>query len=208
VETERIKVLVVDDHPVFREGISAVLLGEEEFALVGEATNGREAVESFRSLRPDVTLMDLQMPGMNGIEAIRLIRREFPDARFVVLTTYSGDAQVLRALEAGAAGYLLKSALRKDLLTTIRAVHRGRKSLSPEVAAELAEHVLDDLLSEREIAVLRRVAAGTANKAIASELGLTEATVKSHMKSVMAKLGAQDRTHAVIIAMKRGILDL
>jgi DNA-binding NarL/FixJ family response regulator len=206
-ESSPIKVLLVDDHPVFREGIVAVLQGEEEFLLVGEAANGEEATEFFRSVRPDVTLMDLQMHGLSGIETIRLIRREFPDARFVVLTTYSKDAQVLRALEAGAAGYLLKSALRKELLNTIRAVHAGGKSICPEVATEVAKHILDDVLSEREIQVLKRVAGGTANRVIGSELGLTEATVKSHLKSIMLKLGANDRTHAVVIGIKRGILD-
>jgi DNA-binding NarL/FixJ family response regulator len=202
-----ISVMVVDDHPLFREGLAALLQDEAEVALVGEAADGREAVERFRTLRPDVTLMDLQMPGLSGIEAMQLIRREFPEARFVVLTTYSHDVQVLRALQAGAAGYLLKSALRKDLLNTIRTVHRGGKNLSAEVAAELAEHVLDEELTERELEILKRVSTGTSNKEIAAALALTEATVKSHMKNVMAKLGANDRTHAVMIAVKRGFID-
>jgi DNA-binding NarL/FixJ family response regulator len=199
--------MVVDDHPLFREGLAALLQGEPDIALVGEADDGREAVERFRALQPDVTLIDLQMPGLSGIEAMQLIRREFPEARFVVLTTYSRDAQVLRALHAGAAGYLLKSSLRKDLLATIQAVHDGRKSVSAEVAAELAKHVLDEALTERELEVLKRAAGGVSNKEIAVALGLTEATIKSHMKNVMVKLGANDRTHAVTIAIKRGFME-
>jgi DNA-binding NarL/FixJ family response regulator len=202
-----ISVMVVDDHPLFREGLAALLQDEADVALVGEAADGREAVERFRALRPDVTLMDLQMPGLSGIEAMRLIRREFPDARFVVLTTYSRDVQVLSALQAGAAGYLMKSALRKDLLNTIRVVHLGGKNLAAEVAAKLAEHVLDAALTERELEILKKVSTGTSNKEIAAALALTEATVKSHMKNVMTKLGANDRTHAVMIALKRGFID-
>jgi len=205
--SKMIKVLSVDDHPLFREGIAAVLQGEEEIVLVGEATNGQEAIESFRIHRPDVTLIDLQMPVMNGIDAIKAIRLEFQDARFLVLTTYEGDIQALRALKAGASGYLLKSKIRKDLVETIRSVYAGRRRISPEVAAELAEHVADDALSEREIAVLSKVAAGTSNKRIADQLSVSEATVKAHMKSILSKLDANDRTHAVTIAMKRGFLD-
>jgi DNA-binding NarL/FixJ family response regulator len=202
-----ISVLVVDDHPLFREGLAALLCNEADVTLVGEAADGREAVERFRTLRPDVTLMDLQMPGLSGIETMQLIRREFPEARFVVLTTYSRDAQVLRALQAGAAGYLVKSSLRKDLLNSIRTVHAGGKNVSTEVAAELAKHVLDEELTERELEILKRVATGTSNREIATALALTEATVKSHMKNAMAKLGANDRTHAVMIAIKRGFMD-
>jgi DNA-binding NarL/FixJ family response regulator len=205
--SQPIRVMVVDDHPLFREGLAALLHDEADVTLVGEAADGREAVERFRTLRPDVTLMDLQMPGLSGIEAVQLIRREFPEARFVVLTTYSRDVQVLRALQAGAAGYLVKSALRKDLLNTIRTVHHGGKSISAEAAAELAKHVLDEILTERELEVLKRVATGTSNREIADALSLTEATVKSHMKNVMAKLGANDRTHAVMIAIKRGFIE-
>jgi len=203
----KIRVLTVDDHPLLREGIAAVIHGEQDIQLVAEATNGEQAIESFRIHRPDVTLMDIQMPGMNGIETIIAIRQQFPNARFIVLTTYHGDVQALRALKAGASGYLLKSMLRKDLLDTIRAVHAGRRRIPPEIAAELAEHVTDDILSEREIEVLRRVASGTSNKIIAAQLSVSEATVKGHMKNILSKLGANDRTHAVTIAMKRGFLD-
>jgi len=202
-----ITVLIVDDHPLLREGITAVLQGEDDFLIVGQATNGKEAAESFRLHRPDVTLMDLQMPIQNGIETIREIRKDFPDARFVILTTYQGDVQALNALKAGATGYLLKSTLRNDLLDTIRAVHLGKKSIPPEIAAQLAAYVTQDALSEREIEVLKRVATGTSNKSIASQMSLSEATVKSHMQNILAKLEAKDRTHAVTIAMKRGFLD-
>jgi DNA-binding NarL/FixJ family response regulator len=205
--TKKIKVLTVDDHPLLREGIAAVLEGEEEFELIAEASNGQEAVELFRAHRPDVTLMDLQMPGMNGVDAIIAIRSDFPNAKFIMLTTYQGDVQALRALKAGATGYLLKNMLRKELLDTIRAVHVGRRCIPPEIAAELADHVTDDALSAREVDVLRRVAKGNSNKIIASQLNVTEATVKGHMKSILSKLGANDRTHAVTIAMKRGFID-
>jgi DNA-binding NarL/FixJ family response regulator len=202
-----IKVLAVDDHPLLREGVAAVMEGENDIELVAEASSGAEAIELFRRHRPDVTLMDLQMPGMSGIDAILAIRTEFPNARFIVLTTYQGDVQALRALKAGAAGYLLKNMLRKELLETIRIVHAGRRRIPPEIAAELADHVTDDALSEREIAVLQRAATGNSNKIIASQLNVSEATVKGHMKSILSKLGANDRTHAVTIAMKRGFLD-
>ena len=205
--TKKIKVLAVDDHPLLREGIAAVIEGEGDIELVAQATNGQEAIELFRVHRPDVTLMDLQMPGMNGIDAIQAIRREFTSARFIVLTTYQGDVQALRALKAGASGYLLKNMLRKELLDTIRAVHAGRRRIPPEIAAELAEHTTEDSLTDREIAVLRRVSEGSSNKIIASQLNLSEATVKGHMKSILSKLGANDRTHAVTIAMKRGFID-
>jgi DNA-binding NarL/FixJ family response regulator len=203
-----IRILTVDDHPILREGIAAILGAETDFELVGEANNGREAVDQFRIHRPDVTLMDLQMPQMNGIDAIRAIRREFPDARIIVLTTYRGDAQAARAFEAGAFGYLLKSMLRKELIETIRIVHAGKKRIPPEIAVEMAEHHTDDLLTGREIEVLREVAAGNANKVIAERLKISEETVKAHMKNILSKLGANDRTHAVTIALKRGIIEL
>jgi DNA-binding NarL/FixJ family response regulator len=205
--TKAIKVLAVDDHPLLREGIAAVLNGEQDIELVAEAVNGREAIELFRKHRPDVTLMDLQMPDMNGIEAIIAIRSEFPNARFVVLTTYQGDVQAVRALKAGASGYLLKSMLRKDLLDTIRVVHAGRRRIPPEIATELADHIAEDTLTDREIEVLRRVANGNSNKIIGAQLNVSEATIKGHLKSILAKLGANDRTHAVTIAIRRGFID-
>ena len=205
--SKKINVLAVDDHPLLRDGIAAVMNGEEDLELVAQGASGAEAVELFRIHRPDVTLMDLQMPGMNGIETISAIRREFPNARFIVLTTYQGDIQALRALKAGAMGYLLKNMLRKELLDTIRKVHSGKRCIPPEIAAELADHVTDDGLSDREIEVLKGVATGHSNKIIASQLVVSEATVKGHMKSILSKLGANDRTHAVTIAMKRGYLE-
>jgi two-component system, NarL family, response regulator len=203
-----IRILTVDDHPLLREGIAAVIEGQPDMTLVAEATNGHEAIESFRTYRPDVALMDLRMPDMNGIEAIRAIRTEFPSARIVVLTTYAGDVQALGALKAGASGYLLKSMLRKDLLDTIRTVHAGKRRIPPEIASEIAEHAADDALTEREIDVLRRVGTGNSNKQIAVQLAISEGTVKAHMKSILPKLGAHDRTHAVMIAVKRGILEV
>ena len=203
-----IRILTVDDHQLLREGIAAVLESQEDMTLVAQASNGHEAVDNFRRLRPDVTLMDLRMPDMSGIEAITEIRGEFPDARIIVLTTYAGDAQAAAALKAGAAGYLLKNLVRKELLETIRAVHSGKRRVPPEIATEIAEHVADDALTARELDVLRRVAAGKSNKLIAAELDISEGTVKTHMKSILPKLDASDRTHAVMIALKRGILDL
>jgi DNA-binding NarL/FixJ family response regulator len=207
-DTRAIRILTVDDHQLLREGIAAVLEGQPDMVLIGQASNGREAIESFRQHRPDVTLMDLRMPDMSGIEAITVIRAEFPNARIIVLTTYAGDVQAAEALKAGAYGYLLKNLVRKELLETIRAVHAGKRRVPPEIATEIAEHVADDALTEREIEVLRRVAAGKSNKMIAAELDIAEGTVKTHMKSILPKLDASDRTHAVMIALKRGILDV
>ena len=203
-----IRVLSVDDHPLLREGIAALIGNQADMTLVAEACNGREALEHFRRHRPDITLMDLQMPEMSGIDAISAIRGEFPEARIIVLTTHAGDFQVSRAIKAGARAYLLKGMLRNELLETIRAVHAGQKRVSAEIAVELAEHATDDSLTPREIDVLRLVARGNANKEIAGRLSLAEETVKSHVKNVLSKLGASDRTHAVTIALKRGIIDL
>ncbi len=203
-----IRILSVDDHPLLREGIAALIVNQTDMKLVAQASNGREAIEQFRSHRPDVTLMDLQMPEMSGIDALIAISSEFPGARFIVLTTYAGDVLAHRALKAGAQAYLLKGLVRKDLLDTIRAVHAGKKRISPEVAAQLADHVADDALTAREIEVLRLIAAGDANKLIAGQLSITEETVKSHVGNILSKLGANDRTHAVTIGLKRGIIEL
>ena len=203
-----IRILTVDDHPVLREGIAAAIARQKDMLLVAEANDGKEAIELFRVHQPDITLMDLQMPEMSGIEAITAIRKDFPDARIIVLTTYSGDAQATRAFRAGASGYLLKNMLRKELVETIRTVHSGKKRIPAEIAREMAEHHIDDALSEREMEVLREVAAGNANKIIANHLNISEETVKTHMKIILAKLAANDRTHAVTIALKRGIIEI
>ena len=202
----RVRVLTVDDHPLFREGIAALIEDEPDMVLAAEAANGRQAIELFRQHRPDVTLMDLQMPDMTGLEAITAIRAEFPDARIIVLTTFAGDVQVTRALQAGACGYLLKSTLSLELLATIRAVHRGRKAMSPEISIELAEHAVQDALSHVEVRVLRLIAEGNSNKEIAAQLSLTEDGVKGQVRSILAKLGANDRAHAAVIGLKRGII--
>lgn len=203
-----IRILTVDDHPLLRKGIAALVNAESDMKLIAEASNGREAIEEFRLHRPDVTLMDIQMPGLNGTEAINRIQNEFPDARIIVLTTYTGDVQVLRALKAGARAYILKGHVHRELLETIRAVHAGKKRIPLDIAAQLAEHAADDELTPREIDVLRLIAAGNANKQIADQLSIGEATVKSHVTNILSKLGANDRAHAVTIGLKRGIIEL
>lgn len=203
-----IRILLVDDHPLLREGVTGLVADQSDMQLVSEASNGYEAIEQFRKHHPDITLLDLQMPDLNGIDAMIAIRAEFPQARIIVLTTYTGDAQVVRALRAGARAYLLKSLLRRELLDTIRAVHAGQKRIAPEVARQIAEHAADEPLTSREIEVLRLVAAGKANKMVADHLGITEETVKGHVKNILSKLGANDRTHAVTIALRRGIIEL
>jgi DNA-binding NarL/FixJ family response regulator len=205
---ERIRILTVDDHPLLREGIAALVNAESDMKLVAEASNGEEAIEQFRLHRPDVTLMDLQMPVLNGIEAVARIRAEFPDARIIVLTTYTGDVQALRALKAGARAYILKGHVHRELLEAIRAVHGGKKRIPTEVAAELADHAAENELSSREIEVLRLIASGNTNKLIADQLSIREETVKSHVTNILSKLGANDRTHAVTIGLRRGIIDL
>jgi DNA-binding NarL/FixJ family response regulator len=203
-----IRILTVDDHALLREGIAALVNAEPDMKLVAEACTGREAIEKFRLHHPDVTLMDLQMPDINGIEAIKQIQREFPNARIIVLTTYTGDVQALRALKAGARAYILKGHVHRELLDTIRAVDAGQKRIPPEVAAELAEHAADDDLTQREIDVLRLIASGNANKQIADQLSIGEGTVKTHVTNILSKLGANDRAHAVTIGLKRGIIEL
>jgi DNA-binding NarL/FixJ family response regulator len=198
----------VDDHPVLRRGVAALIADETDMELVAQASNGREAIEQFRAHRPDVTIMDLQMPEMNGIDALLTIRGEFPDAKIIALTTYTGDVQVLRALKAGARAYLLKNALHKELLDTIRAVYSGKKTLSPEVLFEIAEHAAEEPLTPAEIRVLRLIADGSANKEIAAQLSVTEDAVKGQVRNILSKLGASDRTHAAIIGIKRGIIEL
>ena len=201
-----VRVLAVDDHQLFRQGIAALIEEIPDMVLAAEATNGRQAIELFRQHRPDVTLMDLQMPDMTGLEAITAIRAEFPDARIIVLTTFAGDVQVTRALQAGACGYLLKSTLSSELLATIRAVHRGRRALSPEISLELGEHAMQDALSPLEVRVLQLIAEGNSNKEIAAQLSLTEDGVKGQVRSILAKLGANDRAHAAVIGLKRGVI--
>lgn len=203
-----IRVLSVDDHPLLRDGVARAISRHEDMELVAEAEDGNEAVTAYRQHRPDVTLMDLQMPGMNGLASIEAIRAEFPEARIIVLTTYSGDVQATRALQAGAVGYLLKNMLRTDLIDTIRAVAKGMKRVPAQVAQGMAEYMGFEALSKREMEVLQKVAAGCSNKVIADDLGISEDTVKGHMKNILAKLQANDRTHAVILAIKRGIMEV
>jgi DNA-binding NarL/FixJ family response regulator len=207
-DSKTTRILAVDDHPVLRQGIASILADQLDMVLIAEASNGREAIHQFRAHRPDITLMDLQMPEMNGLDAIVAIRAEFPEARIIVLTTYSGDVQVLRAIKSGAWAYLLKNSLHKELLDTIRAVQAGKKALSPEACYRVAEHATDDALTPAEIDVLRLIAAGNANKQIAPQLSITEETVKGRVKSILSKLGANDRTHAAMIGLKRGIIEI
>jgi DNA-binding NarL/FixJ family response regulator len=206
-EAGPIRILAVDDHPVVRQGIAGLVAVHSDMSLVAEASNGREAIQQFRAHHPDVTLMDLQMPEMGGLDAMIAIRGEFPVARIIVLTTYDGDVQVLRALKAGARAYLLKNSLHKELLETIRAVHAGKKALSAEASYQLAEHATDDALTPAEVRVLRLIAEGNANKEIAAQLSISEETVKGQVRNILSKLGANDRTYAAMIGLKRGIIE-
>jgi DNA-binding NarL/FixJ family response regulator len=203
-----IRVMVVDDHPILRKGVGVLLSGEPDMELIAQAGDGQRALREFRAQRPDVTLIDVRLPDMNGLDLIGTIRREFPDAKLIVLTSHAGDAQVLRALKAGARGYLAKNALYDELSQAIRAVHAGKRSLSREVVFEMAEHVTDDPLSETEIRILRLIADGKANKEIAAQLNVSEPTVKAQVRSILSKLGVEDRTHAALVAVRRGFIDL
>src|SRR5678815_3366272 len=207
-DTKQIKIMTVDDHPILRQGIAALIADEPDLTLVAEAANGREAIQQFRTHLPDITLMDLQMAEMNGLDAMIAIRGEFADAKIIVLTTYTGDVQARRALQAGARAYLLKNSLHKELLGTIRAVHAGRKNLSPEVSFELAEHAAEETLSPLEVRVLHLIADGNSNKEIGARLSITEDSVKGHVRNILSKLGANDRTQAAMIGVKRGIIQL
>ena len=204
---DSIRILTVDDHPLFRNGVAALLATQPDMKVVAEASNGREAIQQFRRHHPDITLMDLQMPEMNGLDALNAIRGEFPEAKIIMLTTYTGDVQILRAMQLGARAYLLKNLLDKELLDTIRAVHAGRKALSAEASYQLAEHATDEALTPAEVDVLGLIAGGNANKEIAAQLSVTEETVKGRIKNILSKLGANDRTHAAMIGVRRGIIE-
>lgn len=204
--TAPIRIFCVDDHPVIRDGVAAIIATQPDMLMVGEVGDGAQAVETFRQLRPDVTLMDLQMPVLDGVQATQAIRKEYPAARIIILTTYAGDVQAVRALRAGAVGYLLKTSLRKELLDTIRAVHAGRRHVPADIAKEIAIHTADEAMTDREIAVLQLVAAGKANKEIARAMSVSEDTVKAHLKSIFVKLDVSDRTQAVTHAVRRGII--
>ena len=205
-EASPIRILVADDHPIVREGVAALVGGQTDMQIVGQASNGREAIQQFRAQNPDITLMDIQMSVMSGLDALIAIRDEAPEARIIMLTTYVGDAQVLRAIKAGARGYLLKNALHKELLETIRAVHAGRKTISADASFELAEHATDDALTPAEVRVLRLIAQGHPNKEIAEQLSVSEETVKGQVRNILSKLDAKDRTHAAMIGLRRGII--
>ena len=207
-EATAIRILIVDDHELVRERINAVIANQQDMTIAAEAGTGRQAIQVFRAVRPDITLMDLRLPDMNGIDAITAIRTDFPSAKIIVLTTYKGDAQARRAFRAGASGYLLKSMLRKELIETIRNVHAGKRGIPAEIAMDMAEYAVADALTSRELEVLREIAGGNANKMIAQTLSITEDTVKAHVKSILSKLAASDRTHAVMIAVKRGFIDV
>lgn len=204
----QIRILVADDHPVVREGLRGLIAVQPDIVVVAEASNGREAIQQFRIHRPDVTVMDLQMPEMNGVDAVSSIRVEFPGAKIIMLTTYAGDVQIFRALKAGAQGYLLKAVMHKELPDNIRAVYSGRKVMAPEAAAQVAEHSGEESLTPKELEVLRLIAAGNANKEIGARLSISEESVKSRVKNILDKLGARDRTHAVTVGLKRGIIEL
>ena len=206
-DSSQIRILSVDDHPLIRQGIAGLVALQTDMTLIAEAGNGLEAIQHYRRHRPDMTLMDLQMPEMSGLDAIIAIRAEFPEARIIVLTTYAGDVQALRALKAGARAYLLKDSLHKELLATIRAVNAGKRSMSPEVSFQLAEHAIDDALTPAEVRVLHLIAEGNANKEIAAQLSTSEDTVKGQVRSILSKLGAKDRTHAAMMGLKRGIIE-
>jgi DNA-binding NarL/FixJ family response regulator len=205
---DRIRILIVDDHPLLREGVASLVEKQSDMVIVAEASSGKEALQVFEKHLPDVTLMDLRLPGMDGIDALTAILAQFPNARIIVLTTFSGDAHILRALKAGARGYLLKDMLRKELLEAVRTVHAGGRRIPPEIATELAEHAGDTTLTPREIEVLRLIAAGNSNRSLADKLSISEETIKMHVKNILSKLDANDRTHAVTIAVRRGIMEL